>query len=197
MGQSTKLSVEIAPECYVTAALMVLLLPLPWLCAWLVAAAVHEGCHLLALLICRKRADRIDIGLHGAQIYAPVLKPGEQLFCTLAGPFGAMLLLAFKVIFPRLAICALVQSIFNLLPVLPLDGGHALECMLSIFFPERLVEKFFMWEGRVFGVILLIVSVIAVISLKSSIFLLVILAYLAMWYKKIKFPCKSKPNRVQ
>lgn len=197
MVPDTKRFVDVAPECYVAAALMLLLVPLPWICAWVTAVVVHEAFHLLALRACGIFAERIHIGLTGARIQTSTLEPAVHLFCILAGPCGALLLLLFKASFPRLAVCVMVQSLYNLLPVLPLDGGHALECVLSIFLPEMVVNKFFLWEGRAIRCVMLMLSVMAVIYLQSWLFLFVFLIYMGVRYMKIKYSCKSVSHRVQ
>ena len=57
------------------------------------------------------------------------------MLCSLAGPIGALLLLCIVRWFPRLALCAALQSAFNLLPIGGLDGGHALRCCLELLLP--------------------------------------------------------------
>ena len=50
---------------------------------------------------------------------------------ALAGPFGGLVLLLTARWLPRLAICGLMQSVFNLLPISPLDGSRAVSAMLQ------------------------------------------------------------------
>ena len=117
---------------------MLLVLPLKWCAALAGAAAFHELCHLLALRLCGGQARAARFGAGGAVICAWAVPAGKALFCTLAGPLGALLLLPLARWFPRLAVCAVMQSAFNLLPVSGLDGGHALRCCLELLLPPAI-----------------------------------------------------------
>ncbi|MBR4211818.1 MAG: hypothetical protein IKR84_05465, partial [Oscillibacter sp.] len=63
------------------------------------------------------------------------LSYGEELFCVLAGPgcnlFAASLCALAGNPWPAFAGANLILCAFNLLPVRPLDGGRALELLLS------------------------------------------------------------------
>ncbi len=126
---------------FVAVALAALILPLQWLLAVALAAAVHELGHYLAVYACGGRVDRFQMSLSGAAMGVRGLSGAQELFCALAGPlFGAMLLLFARWI-PRTAVCAGFQTLFNLLPVYPLDGGRAVRCALGLRFPAEKVAK--------------------------------------------------------
>ena len=108
------------------AALMLLLFPVRFLVGVLLAALIHELGHLLALKIAGGRVLSIRLRSFGARIEAAPMSPGRTALCALAGPAaGALTIFAYKT-FPELALAGLVQTVFNLLPVYPLDGGRAL-----------------------------------------------------------------------
>ena len=58
--------------------------------------------------------------------------PAKEALCALAGPLGSILLLLFFHWIPGISICALVQGLYNLIPVYPLDGGRLVRSLLQI-----------------------------------------------------------------
>ena len=132
---------DILGSSLILAAMMMLLLPLKWLIAAVFAAGFHELCHWGMICLCKGRVTNFDIGTKGAVMQVDGLAVQEELLCALAGPVGGLCLLLFAKWIPRTAFCALVQSIYNLLPLFPLDGGRALKCMLELFLSEDAAEK--------------------------------------------------------
>ena len=104
--------------------LAVLLLPLRVLLGIVLAAAVHELGHLTAMYFLGVPVLGIVFRPSGARIEAGPMEPGTEILCALAGPVaGAVTIFAWKW-FPELAVAGLVQTVFNLIPIYPLDGGR-------------------------------------------------------------------------
>ncbi len=128
-------SVMIGPEIFLLGSLGLLLLPLPWLAAWVAAATLHELGHIGAILLCGGRILHFRLRFDGAVLETGGLRYGREALCALAGPACGLALLLTAQQFPRLAICGVIQSAYNLLPVFPLDGGRALRCFLVQHLP--------------------------------------------------------------
>ena len=111
----------------------------------LLAAALHECGHLLALRAFRVPVEGLKLSALGAVLYARGarrLSYGRELIVTLAGVtvnlFCAVLLALLGLRTWRewcfvFAGAHLVLAAFNLLPVVPLDGARALCLALSFF----------------------------------------------------------------
>lgn len=186
--------VQVEPLAYVFAALLILLLPFRWLAASVTAALIHEICHVLALWILGGRVHRIQLGMTGAVIGTDALDVKAELVCALAGPFGSLGLLSLRKIFPLVAVCGLVQGLFNLLPVYPMDGGRALRCLISLLFPQRAKRFSAIAENCLPGImaVLLLVILRRFIAAALVIGLLVIPSAVLR-----KIPCKQRRIKVQ
>ena len=126
-------SVKIKPEAYFLLAILILTLPIPWIAAAMFAAYIHELCHIAAILLCKSSVYSITVSGTGAKIHTAPLSCYQECLCALTGPCGSLLLTGFAYWIPRIAFCGLVQGLFNLIPVYPLDGGRVFRCFRKRF----------------------------------------------------------------
>lgn len=116
---------------------------LPW---GLLACALHELGHYLTGRALGGRLDWIELSVVGAQLslsYPAPLSYGRETAVTLAGPVVNLVLgwLAARRGLFLLAGVSFGLGGFNLLPILPLDGGRALWCALACLFGEDRAEQ--------------------------------------------------------
>lgn len=121
--------IRIHEDFYFFTAVLLLLLPLRWIVAAFLAALFHELGHYGAVRLLGGSVVSGEISCHGAKMTAAPMSPKAELLSVLAGPAASLLLLLLRHLFPRIAICGLIQGVFNLLPIYPLDGGKALRCI--------------------------------------------------------------------
>ena len=182
--------IRVQPSACILMAALLLLLPLNWLIAALLAAAVHELGHLAAIHAYGSRPEFLSVGGFGAQIHTGPLDNRAEFFCAAAGPAASLFLLSLCRFFPKLALCGAVQGMFNLIPVHPMDGGRILCCFLRRLCPRRAEGIFHIVHCLVICG-LLALSLIAAICRRDGFFLALvcIMALSRLLYSKI--PCKS------
>ena len=123
--------IKVEGGAWIVLGLAVLLLPLRVLLGIILAAAVHEIGHLIAMYFLGVPVLGFILHPGGARIEAGPMEPGEEILCALAGPVaGAVTIFAWKW-FPELAVAGLVQTVFNLIPIYPLDGGRVVRLVLD------------------------------------------------------------------
>ena len=99
------------------------------------AAVLHELGHILVLRVLRIPICGLSLGGSGAALRADLTGAAREAWAIFAGP-GTNLLLLFccRRLFPGFALCNLALAVYNLLPVLPLDGGRLCAMLLPRLF---------------------------------------------------------------
>ena len=139
-----RFSLDIRPGAVALLAGLYFLLPLRWCARLALAVTVHELGHVAALVLCGTeiyglRMEGCGLALRCAPpegaartVAAAVSGPaaGVGLFCILRG-LG----------YPEGADLSLLYTCVNLLPVLPLDGGRALQAAAAALAGEHAAER--------------------------------------------------------
>ena len=105
--------------------------------AMLPAALIHELGHVAALRLCHCRLTRVRVGLTGAELdYAPLTEGWRHTVCLLSGPITGLLYAVVACsagarFLNMSGTVSILLSVFNLLPILPLDGGRAVAAALT------------------------------------------------------------------
>lgn len=195
MKHPDRLDIQLDGGFYILLAVTLLVIPLPWLLAWLSAAALHEAGHTAAIVCCGHTIVKIKVGWRGAKILTDHLGKHEW-FCAAAGPMTGILLLLLIHVTPRLSVCGAMQSAINLLPIYPLDGGRVLKGLLQLAVGEAKAEKI---AGYISDSMILLLGFALCGVHKPLGFLCVILAIMsAVWrVAKINIPCKRSRKWVQ
>ena len=123
-----KKKISVDAGVYVLFCMYLLLLGPAWGFAIATAAMIHEMGHLLLLWSLDYRIWSIRVSCGGIRIDTEYLSGAKGILIALAGPACGLVLLFFWRWIPKISFCGLVQSLFNLLPFYPLDGGRALRC---------------------------------------------------------------------
>ena len=187
--------IEVSPYLLILVAAAIFLLPVRWLTAMLIAAAVHETGHVFALYQSGIPIEKLSLSLKGARICVKPLTRKQEFFCACAGPGAAAMLIGLGRLYPELAVCAFVQTAYNLIPLMPFDGGRILRCALEAVLSTACCERIMtVTEIIVCGMILLL----GIFFLLDQLFLaaLVTAAFLLVRVKR-KIACKGELSAVQ
>ena len=122
----------ILPSAFLSLSFALLLIPLDWICGWLLAVTVHELGHYIALKFLGLSVRKITVRGSGVFMDVDAMSTVQELMTAAAGPLMSILLLAFSRVAPRTAVCAFFQALFNLLPLYPMDGGRIMRSALIL-----------------------------------------------------------------
>lgn len=122
-------------------AVLLMIIPVKLLLCIGLSIFVHELFHLIAIIMMGLPVYGITIGVFGARIISSPMDNKRELICSLAGPVGGVLLALFCYREPLAFICSIFHTIYNLLPIYPLDGGRIFLCIMSFIFPVNTGKK--------------------------------------------------------
>lgn len=192
-----KNNIALQPAFLIYLAFSLLLLPFRWLLAWLLAVSLHELSHWLMLCAMKVKIYSVTFGANGAEIETEHMMNHRELLCALAGPLGSCILVIFIRIYPELAVCGILQSLYNFLPIYPLDGGRVLRCLSGMLLNDEWSTAVVLSVEWVVFAILFVVAVYCTFILKLGVVPLVLLCALFLKNKSIKIPCKHAKQIVQ
>lgn len=168
-----------------------ILVPIPWLAAWICTLIIHECFHYIALRLCGGNVQSIQVGHNGIIMETRSLSFLKEAICAYAGPIGGLLVLLLAKHIPRVAICTLFLSAYNMLPIFPLDGGRGLGCLLRKYLSKSKAERVQRCIENGTLLIIILFSIYAVMRLGLGLLPAGIATILLVRSKGIKFPCKK------
>lgn len=184
MQSLNKLRFNVRPAFAIISAIAISVFPLRFLIAWIIASVTHEAIHILAICVMKIDILRITLDGNGTIIETESMLPYQELICALAGPFGGMLLVLFARAIPEAAMCALIQSAFNLLPYYPLDGGRALHCLIAMLAGECCANRITAYINVI--VLVLLLAVFFFLQLHYRLGVMPLFIILLLFHKSIK-----------
>ncbi len=103
------------------------------------ASFFHETGHLIALFFLKQRVEEVKFSVFDIQIKSShYLDFKRELIIVLSGVLlNFLLFIFFYRIIPLFALANLFIGIFNILPVSTLDGGQAINLVLTRFFSKE------------------------------------------------------------
>lgn len=127
-----------------------------WTVSCLMASLIHEGGHLLAMLLVKAPPRECVLGAFGLRIRLrdTLINYKNNLIISLAGPCvnGVSAAILFMVQCPTAAVVHLSLAVLNLIPVVALDGGEVVRCVICLLGWEAKVE----WILRLSSVLVLL-----------------------------------------
>ncbi|MBR5773875.1 MAG: site-2 protease family protein [Clostridia bacterium] len=157
----------------------------------LFCAALHEMGHIIAMVCLGDAPDEIAFGIFGIRIQQNKSMPSVlgQVVIVACGPLVNIVLLIVSLVMNSaiesrfllmLSAVNLVMAAFNLLPILPLDGGRLLVLLLGSLFIEVTVQKIMRIVCAVLLLALILSGVLLVIKTGVNFSLVVTGAYLCV-----------------
>ena len=140
-----------------------------WIPILFLSVLIHELAHAGAIAVFGFGASQIVLGgMGGVTINQRKARPWQDMLISIAGPASSFVMMAASLwiwqrteigqtdkflveLLPRMAQANLFWGLFNLIPVPPLDGGHATRDFFRMFLPERQAFTIAIWIAIVVG----------------------------------------------
>jgi Zn-dependent protease len=139
-----------------------------WLPIIFLSVLIHELAHAGAIAMFGFGASQIVLGgMGGVTINQRRAKPWQNMIISVAGPASSFVLMflagmatrtqlgqtdkMLREFLPLFAVANLWWGVFNLIPVPPLDGGHATRDFFRIFLNERTAFVISIWIAIIVG----------------------------------------------
>lgn len=188
MRHNIPFRIVVQPNIYLHLVIMLFVFPLTWVVAWSVAIVFHEFGHYFAIKIFKGKIDSIEIGFGGLRMQCSMLDEWKNIVSILCGPLFGFSLVLIGEWFPKVAVCSCILTLYNMLPILPLDGGRVLHILIgnNLFF-----------EGFEKTVLLILFAGALYCCFSLHLGVIPVLIVIALWSGYRKIPCKDSVYKVQ
>ncbi len=147
-----------------------------WIPVVFISVLIHELSHAGMIGLLGFGSSQIILGgMGGVTVNGRRAKPWQDLFISVSGPLSNFVLMficsqlaqRFAIfsqdrmlveLMPRLISANLWWGIFNLIPVPPLDGGHATREFFRIFLDERRAFVIAIWIAMIVGSLVVVLA---------------------------------------
>lgn len=189
--------ITVSPGVILFVPLMLLVIPFPWVVATMCSILLHELCHITAAKLFGKRIFCFSIGSSGAAIQTDNMNHMEEMIVALAGPASCIIPILLARHFPRLAVCSVVHSVYNLLPLNAFDGSRVLRCLTSFLLPPKFAQQVYKIVETVCVIFIIIILIGATIILKIGFLSVFVMTLFVIKLLRRKKSCKGEQLRVQ
>jgi stage IV sporulation protein FB len=149
-----------------------------WIPILFLSVLIHELAHAAMIGILGFGSSHVLLtGMGGVTINQRRARPWQDLLISVAGPASSVVLYLLAnwiwlnveaaqtdrmlaALMPRLAMANLFWAIFNLIPVPPLDGGHATREFFRMFLSEKNAFVVAIWIAMVVGTLVVVMALL-------------------------------------
>lgn len=149
-----------------------------WIPILFVSVLIHEMAHAAMIGILGFGSSHVVLtGMGGVTINQRRARPWQDLLISIAGPASSFALFLLSIwiynnvavaqtdrmlsaLMPRLANANIFWCIFNLIPVPPLDGGHATREFFRMFLSERNAFVIAIWIAMIVGALVVVYALL-------------------------------------
>ncbi len=128
---------------------------------------LHELSHYFTALLLGCEIERMELNLWGGVLHLKnyVIKPSHEMLILIAGPSSNLLFALIFNILPKytqtnfikeIILFNAVLGLFNLMPIVPLDGGKIIRLYLTYFLGYGKAIKITLFFSKIFSIFLLI-----------------------------------------
>lgn len=151
-------------------------------CAFLISIIFHELMHYIFSKIIKADVNYIRLGVFGVSMDVAFIGKTnliKKIIFYLAGPLlNFFIAFLFRNVYIKVTYLNLAIGIFNLLPIVPLDGGNIVLAILKRIFDVRFGYMIMLVFSKIFLFILSFIYAVMLIQIKN-IYLLLLIVY--MW----------------
>jgi len=162
-------TIEFSSSFFIFLAVLLLVLPFPLALSFLAASIIHELGHTAAIISMKIPIHTVTLTYTGAQIVTAPMSPNQELLAACGGPLAGICLTFLFPFLPFVALFAAGQTVFNLLPVMPFDGGRIIRILAQKYLGARQPILCRFAEIVTYGLLMLFALILAGIKLWLSV----------------------------